>query len=188
VAEIKDLATMLNHRKPFRQSLFITALLIASLISTRPSYSQNLPQQGYPKVTGYMGVVHPLVTISNGSADYNFDGHYVMGVPTGINIWKSANIGFTMEFVPYVRVEGSVSKMSNLLFHPGVLVALGKGYTFAGRAAFETSGRFGFTPILNKVLVKGHSSSLFVALPLPVRFGNAKPTSFTAAFQFGIAF
>jgi hypothetical protein len=178
---------MFDHQKSISQSLFFAALLLAGLVLTSPSYSQSLPQQVY-KVTGYMGVVHPLVTISNGSTDYNFDGHYVVGLPTGINLWKSSKIGFTMEFVPYVRVEGGVSKMSNFLFHPGVLVALGKGYTFAGRAAFETSGRFGFTPVLNKVLVKGHSSSLFAALPLPVRFGNDKPTSFTAAFQFGIAF
>ncbi|CAM3881259.1 hypothetical protein MUGA111182_15020 [Mucilaginibacter galii] len=28
----------------------------------------------------------------------------------------------------------------------------------------------------------------FLWLSLPVRLGNAKPTSFTAAFQFGVAF
>jgi hypothetical protein len=68
------------------------------------------------------------------------------------------------------------------------LVALGKGYTFAGRAAFETSGRYGITPVFNKVIKKNKNSSYYIAIPLPVRFGNDKPASFTIAFQFGIAF
>ncbi|WP_276091446.1 hypothetical protein [Pedobacter sp. JY14-1] len=78
--------------------------------------------------------------------------------------------------------------MTNFTFHPGVLVALGKDWTFAGRAAFETSGRYGLTPVLNKTMIKGKSSSLFAAVPLPLRFGNDKPTSFGIGFQFGIAF
>lgn len=78
--------------------------------------------------------------------------------------------------------------MANFTFHPGVLVALGKGWTFAGRAAFETSGRYGLTPILNKTVIKGKATSLFAAVPLPIRFGNDRPASFTLGFQFGIAF
>jgi hypothetical protein len=109
-------------------------------------------------------------------------------MPTGINIWKSQKVGFSMEFVPFVRAENGSSKMNNFLFHPGVLLSLGKGFTFAGRAAFETSGRYGFTPVLNKTVIKNKNNSYFVAMPLPVRFGNDKPTSFTIGFQFGIAF
>jgi len=93
-----------------------------------------------------------------------------------------------MEMVPTIRAENGISKMSNFLFHPGVLVALGHGYTFAGRAAFETSGRYGVTPVFNKVLVKKKDYGYFAAIPLPVRFGNDKPTSFTIGFQFGIVF
>jgi len=168
--------------------IILALSLLCGLLLTRFAHAQTQPAQTYPKVTGYVGIVHPLVTFSSAGTDYNFNGHYVVGMPTGINLWKSNKIGFSMEFVPYIRNEAGTSKMSNFLFHPGVLVGLGKGYTFAGRAAFETSGRFGFTPVLNKVVVKNSSSSFFVALPLPVRFGNDKPTSFTAAFQFGVAF
>ena len=145
-------------------------------------------QATYPKVTGYVGIVHPIVAFSDGETTTNFNGHYVVGMPTGINLWKNPKVGFSMEFVPYVRAENGTSKMNNFLFHPGVLVALGKGFTFAGRAAFETSGRYGFTPVLNKTVIKNKNSSYFVALPLPVRFGNEKPASFTIGFQFGIAF
>lgn len=78
--------------------------------------------------------------------------------------------------------------MSNLLIHPGVVVALGKGFTFAGRAAFETSGRYGITPVLNKVVKKNKNSNYYVAVPLPLRVGNNRPASFTLGFQFGLSF
>lgn len=118
----------------------------------------------------------------------NFDGAYVVGLPTGINIWKSAKIGFSMECVPFVRVLGGDSRMNNFLFHPGALFALGHGYTLATRAAFETSGRYGFTPVLNKVVRKNRKSAYYVAVPVPVRFGNSQPSSLTVGFQFGVSF
>lgn len=78
--------------------------------------------------------------------------------------------------------------MSNLLFHPGLLFPIGKGTVIAARMAFETSGRYGFTPVLNKVIKKNKNSNFFIALPLPVRFGNNSPSTFTIAFQLGISF
>jgi hypothetical protein len=40
------------------------------------SYSQ--PPAGYPKITGYVGILHPLVTFGhNEKPHYNFDGAYV---------------------------------------------------------------------------------------------------------------
>lgn len=93
-----------------------------------------------------------------------------------------------MEIVPFIKADNGISKVSNTLIHPGILFALGKGYTFAGRAAFETSGRYGFTPVLNKILIKKKHHSFFAAIPIPLRFGNSLPTSSTIAFQFGIGF
>lgn len=157
-----------------------------------PFSTQVFAQQSqvvtYPRITGYVGILHPVVTISNDVPHYNFDGVYVVGMPTGINIWKSPKIGFSMEFVPIIRAAGGTSRMNNFLFHPGALFGLGKGFTLATRAAFETSGRYGFTPVLNKVVLKGKGCSYFVAVPIPVRFGNSQATSVTAAFQFGISF
>lgn len=142
----------------------------------------------YPKVAGYVGIIHPLVSFSEEGTTSNFEGYYIVGMPTGINIWKTAKIGFSAEFVPFVRAENGISRMSNFLFHPGILVALGKGYTFAGRAAFETSGRYGLTPVLNKAVIRNKNSNYFVAVPIPIRFGNDHPASLTFGFQFGFAF
>ncbi|RVT75739.1 hypothetical protein EOD40_09810 [Flavobacterium sufflavum] len=160
------------------------AILLVLLTFSSSIFSQTT----YPKITGYFGIMHPLVSINKDETTVNFRDYYAIGFPTGINIWKSEKIGFSFEVVPNIKDDQGTSKVNNLLFHPGVLVALGHGYTFAGRLAFETSGRYGVTPVINKTIKKNANSSYFVAVPLPVRFGNDHPASFTVGFQFGIAF
>ncbi|URC11691.1 hypothetical protein [Flavobacterium sp. B183] len=145
-------------------------------------------QTTYPKITGYFSVMHPITTFSEEGTTVNFRDYYSVNFPTGINIWKSPKIGFSFEIAPNIRTENGISKVSSVLFHPGVLVALGDGYTFAGRAAFETSGRFGVTPVISKTVIKNTNSSYYVSIPLPLRFGNDHPTTFTVGLQFGIAF
>lgn len=142
----------------------------------------------YPRMAGYVGILHPLVTFSREETVTNFKDYYVVGLPTGINLWKSQKVGFSVEVVPLIRAQNGTSRMANLLFHPGVLIGLGHGFTLAGRAAFETAGRYGFTPVLNKIVKKAKNSGYFVAVPIPVRFGNDHPASVTLGFQFGITF
>ncbi|MFN4314456.1 MAG: hypothetical protein ACK4E0_09200 [Chitinophagaceae bacterium] len=144
--------------------------------------------QGNSKLGGYVGIVHPIVTLSKDRVITNFKDTYTVGLPVGINIWKSPGVGFSVEFVPFVRADSSGSRMNNLLFHPGLLLALGKGWTLAGRAAFESGGRYGFTPVINKIVKKTKGLGYFVAVPMPVRFGNSHPPSFTAGIQVGITF
>lgn len=145
-------------------------------------------QETYPKITGYFGVYHPIITTSSEQTNLNFRDYYAVGFPTGINIWKSSKIGFSFEIVPNIKVQGASDKVTNIVFHPGVLVALGNGYTFTGRMAFENSGRYGVTPVINKTVIKNANSSYFVAVPLPVRFGNDHPATVTIGVQLGIAF
>lgn len=159
-------------------------VIVLFLFSAIPSVSQPV----FPRIAAYVGIVHPITTFSKNETVTNFKDFYVVGMPVGINIWKSQKIGFTFEVVPFIRSEKGISRMNNFLFHPGVLVSLGKGFTFAGRVAFETSGRFGLTPVFNKTVLKDKNVSYFIAIPLAARFGNDRPASFTPAFQFGIAF
>lgn len=189
--------TMLRH---FTGKLLIAFCILITLASaaraqqqTQPtsvpaSTATSAPAPTYPRVAGYIGILHPIVTFSDEGTATNFDRYYVVGLPTGINIWKSPKIGFSAEFVPLVRAEKGASKMANFLFHPGILVTLTPGLTFAGRAAFETAGRYGFTPVLNKIVKKNKNSGYFVAVPVPFRFGNGHPASVTVGFQFGITF
>lgn len=163
-------------------------VLLYTIICYPHKLSAQTNSTAYPRIAGHVGIVHPLISFSSTGTHSNFKESYTVGMPLGINIWKSSKIGFSLEIVPSVRAENGSSRVSNTLIHPGILFALGKGLTFAGRAAFETSGRYGFTPVLNKVLVKKKHHSYFAAIPLPVRFGNSLPISSTIAFQFGIGF
>jgi hypothetical protein len=78
------------------------------------TYAQSAP--GYPKIAGYVGILHPIVTFSREGTTTNFKNFYLGGLPTGINIWKR--------------------------------------------------------PVINKIVRKNKNSGYFVAVPLPVRFGN----------------
>lgn len=158
----------------------IPALLVFSITT--------IAQTTYPKITGYFSVLHPIVTFSSEETTVNFRDYYVVAFPTGINIWKSSKIGFSLEIAPSIKTDDGVSKVNSVLFHPGVLVALGHGFTFAGRAAFETNGRFGVTPVITKTVIKNTNSSYYVSVPIPVRFGNDHPATFTSGIQLGIAF
>ena len=145
-------------------------------------------QTTYPKITGYFSVMHPIATLSSEETTVNFRDYYVVNFPTGINIWKSAKIGFSFEIAPSIKTDEGISKVNSVLFHPGVLVALGNGYSFAGRVAFETSGRFGVTPVISKTIIKNTNSSFYISLPFPIRLGNDHPATFTSGLQLGIAF
>jgi hypothetical protein len=81
-------------------------------------YAQETPPV-YPRIAGYVGILHPLVTFSGEGTVTNFKSYYIVGLPTGINIWKSAKIGFSVEIVPLIRAENGTSKVSNLLYAGG---------------------------------------------------------------------
>lgn len=168
---------------------YYVIIALFALVFVSQINAQQQTQVSYPKIAAYVGILHPLVTYSiDSKPHYNFDDSYVVGMPIGINIWKNPKVGFSVEFVPLIRAADGLSKMNNFLFHPGALFALGNGFTLATRAAFETSGRYGFTPVLNKIVMKGKQVNYFVAVPVPARFGNDLPASLTVGFQFGIIF
>lgn len=160
---------------------FFAILLLFSVLSLR---SQTV----YPKVTGYFGILHPIVNISSETTQFNFSSNYVVGAPTGINLWKNAKIGYSLEMVPFLKSENGNTRMYNVLFHPGVLVKLNPSLTFAGRLAFETTGRFGFTPIFTKTVIKKKDHSFYLSVPFPFRFGNNVLPTVGTGLQVGIAF
>ena len=161
-------------------------ILILSGLSGNPVLAQTPPS--YPRMAVYLGVLHPLVTMDEKGSETNFGQYYVVGFPIGLNLWKTQKVGFSVEIVPIIRAENGSSRVANVLFHPGVLVNLGHDFTLASRLAFETSGRYGVTPVLNKIVKRGPTLSYFVAAPVPLRFGNDRPTSLTLGLQFGIVF
>ena len=171
---------ILSFQKTF---LFLTIIVFAS----SKINAQNEVEK-FPKITGFVAIIHPLITFTSDETTTNFSDYYIVGMPIGINIWKNKKIGFSFELVPYIKSDNEISKTNNLLIHPGILVKLNHGYTFAGRVAFETSGRYGFTPVISKVIKKYDDYAYYISVPSPVRFGNDKPSSIGLGFQFGISF
>ncbi len=146
------------------------------------------PNKDYPKTTGYMSIVHPIVTAYTNETVYNFTNDYTVGFPVGINILKSDKLGFSFEITPFIKANATTSLMSNLLFHPGVILRFPKGVSVNNRLAFETSGRFGYTLVLSKVVAKTAQHNFFVAMPFPLRWGNNKAFSAGVGLQAGITF
>ena len=62
------------------------------------------------------------------------------------------------------------------------------GLTIISRLAFETQGRYGFTPVINQIYARTKDINYFVALSLPARFGNDLPASVGLNFQIGFIF
>ncbi len=134
-------------------------------------------------------MVHVLATADiDGGTTHNFNPAYTVGFPTGLNILKSDRIGFSFEITPFIRTENGTSRMSNILFHPGVMFRFPKRFTINQRLAFETNGRFGTTTVFSKVVKVYKNSTLFVATPIPLRAGNNQPISIGLGLQVGIGF
>lgn len=166
--------------------LSIIFFILVGHLSTR-LYAQN-ELEVFPKIKGTLGILNPLVTFSSEETTTNFKDYYIIGMPIALNIWKNKKIGFSFEIVPTIKSDKEISKVNNVIIHPGVLIRLKHEFTFAGRVAFETSGRYGFTPVLSKAVGIHKDYNYYVSLPIPVRFGNNKPASITLGLQFGISF
>lgn len=163
-------------------------LVVFILSSICIASAQQTVGNGYPKTTGYISVVHPIVTFDRDGATYNFTNYYTVGFPTGINILKSDKFGYSFEVVPFIKAIGGSSKTSNVLFHPGIMFRRPHGFTIITRMAFETAGRYGTTLVFNKVIKKTATNSYFISMPVPFRFGNDQPASVGFALQLGVTF
>lgn len=163
--------------------LFLILLLLISL---------NLKAQqlktDYPKVTGYISVVHPIVAVYENETTYNFNNDYTVGFPVGVNILKSDKLGFSFEITPFIKSVNGNASVSNMLFHPGIILRFPKGFSINNRMAFETSGRFGYTAVFSKIIARTPMHNFFVAMPIPFRFGVTKTFSVGAGLQVGITF
>jgi|GEM_PF-271676 hypothetical protein len=145
----------------------------------------------YPKVVGYLSFILPLetLTLSTGKFTPNFSNHTSsIGFPVGVNVLYSDRFGFSYELTPTIKASGGSSKMSNLVFDPGTMFRFDHGFTIISRVAFETSGRYGFTPVFNKIYAHTKDVNYFVALSLPTRFGESEPATIGLNLQLGFIF
>jgi hypothetical protein len=169
-------------------NLYLKQILALSLFFTVSTQCYSQQTTGYPRITGYFSILNPVGTWTSEGFTSNFSNVYTVVFPFGMNILKSDSFGVSFEIAPAIRTENNNPKVSSVLFHPGAMFRFQHGFTFIGRMAFETNGRFGVTPVFNKVVKKGKDASFFASVPFPVRFGNNLPASVSTGLQLGITF
>jgi hypothetical protein len=148
----------------------------------------KLAEPTYPKTVGYLSFIIPFVTVTKDATTWNFNETTSIGFPVGVNVLYSKSFGFSYEFTPTIKWGAGTSKVSNILFDPGTMFRFDHGFTIITRLAFETSGRYGFTPVFNQVYARSKAVNYFVALSTPFRFGNSADPSIGLNLQIGFTF
>jgi hypothetical protein len=161
---------------------------ISDTTKAAASLNQKTGVKSYPMTVGYLSFIIPFFTIDRTGTTPNFNGTTKIGFPVGVNVLYSDKFGFSYEFTPTIASGKGVSKTSSLLFDPGTMFRFQHGFTFISRLAFETSGRYGFTPVFNQVYAHTQAVNYFVALSTPARFGNSQPASIGLNLQLGFTF
>jgi len=147
----------------------------------------------YPYSKAYLSFIIPWVTVNRNTTTTEFQTATTIGFPVGINVYFSKSFAFSYEITPSIAAskptkgEGT-SKTSNLLFDPGPMFRFSHGWNFIARLAFETQGRYGFTPVLNKVYARTKAVDYWFSVSAPVRFGNSLPASVGGNLQIGFTF
>lgn len=172
------------------RSFVLTVSLM--LLFTANLFSQTQPSPPtYPKMVGYLSFIIPVITINKSTTTNDFSGgfsNFAIGFPVGVNILYSEHFGFSYEITPTVQAGQGTTKTSKILFDPGPMFRFNHGFTIITRLAFETSGRYGFTPVFNQIYARTKAVNYFVAMSLPARFGNAELPSIGLGLQFGFIF
>lgn len=177
---------------------YLILLLFIFIISLSRLYSQpaNNPEPTiptHPIVKGYFSFIIPWVTISKDGTTTEFQKFTTIGFPVGMNVYYNERFGISYEITPSVqwyKSEGSAlfSKTNNLLFDPGLIFRCNHGFNIVPRLAFETQGRYGFTPVFNKVYLQTKAVDYWFSVSFPTRFGNNAPASIGGNLQIGFTF
>jgi hypothetical protein len=119
------------------------------------------------RVGGHFGAVIPLVTRANGTTTSIAD-DFVIGFPTGITIRTTPRWAFDLEVVPAIQNE---PLHIDLTIHPGVIASIAGGFSAGVRMAFDVNRpSWGFTPLVNRAVTLGGTTSVFGEVVVPIRF------------------
>ena len=174
-----------------RKSVLVLVLLLSLFAAKAQSDTTKLPQ--YHMVKAYLSFIIPWVTINKNTTTAEFQTATTIGFPVGVNVYSSPHFGFSYEITPSIVWQKSdgktgTSKTSNVLFDPGPIFRFAHGFNIIARLAFETQGRYGFTPVFNKVYLRTRDLDYWFSVSTPVRFGNNAPASIGASLQIGFTF
>jgi len=173
--------------------LFVLLFLCFSVVVLAQRIDSARAGETYPRVKTYVSFIIPWVTINKNTTTYEFQNATTIGFPVGVNVYFRKRFGFSYEITPSVAWsqpagKAGTSKTSNLLIDPGPIFRLDHGFNIIPRLAFETQGRYGFTPVFNKVYCRTPDVDYWFSVSFPARFGNNQPASIGASLQIGFTF
>jgi hypothetical protein len=192
-----------NLKKEITNRIALTGVLMAtiiiSLLAPKTTFSQTAQARlsdttktavktTYPKVYGYMSFILPLETYSSSHFTPDFNGTTKIGFPIGVNVLYSDKFGFSYEITPTIKEAKKINGVSSILFDPGTMFRFEHGFTIITRLAFQTDGKYGFTPVFNQVYARTKYVNYFVAGSVPVRFGGGEASSIGLSLQIGFIF
>jgi hypothetical protein len=135
------------------------AALLALACPGQPAGAQD-------RLGGHIGAVFPLVDHVGGETTTIAD-DFAIGFPMGITIKTSDNWAFDLELVPAIQNDPLDVALT---VHPGMIRALPRGWAAGLRVAFVVNrASWGFTPLVNKTLARGHGYAWFVEGVMPIR-------------------
>jgi hypothetical protein len=140
-------------------------------------WDTNIPESSIV-LRYHVGIVQIALGVKRGNITFldKLD-FYSLGFPVGITLKTPGKIKFDLEFVPVLKpfINSGNPYSVLLLIYPSNLYALWEVWTFGFRLAFKTGeGQIGFTPLLNKGFKCSNSTSFFIELVAPARFGTYK--------------
>ncbi len=169
----------------FKSLLKIRNIVFLMILWTQMANAQGTAET---KISSYIGIVHPIYTIQKGKFTTNFKDYYQVGMTTAIIVKKAKNYAYNFEFVGFIRNENGITRMNNLMLHPGVSFYLKHNWALTPRMGFETSGRFGPTLVVSKTMFKPGGHPVNFNLVNLLRFGNDTGASFTNAINLTFGF
>jgi hypothetical protein len=177
-------------KKIIRIALPVFALASSCIVNAQSQPPEHPP---YPYVKGYLSFIIPWVTINKNETVTEFEKATTIGFPVGLNVYYGPKFGLSFEITPTVQWSQQTdsvvkSKTSNLLIDPGPIFRFKNGFNIVARLAFETQGRYGFTPVFNKVYARTKDVDYWFSVSLPARFGNNMPASLGLNLQIGFTF
>ena len=180
-------------RKTIALFVFFAIQLGAGHLFAQTQTAEPSAAPTYPYAKAYLSFIIPWVTINKNTTTTEFQNATTIGFPVGLTVYYSKHFGFSYEITPSIQASKpskgqGTSKTSNLLFDPGPMFRFSHGWNFIARLAFETQGRYGFTPVLNKVYARTKAVDYWFSLSAPVRFGNTQPASIGGNLQIGFTF
>lgn len=180
-------------RKLIALLAILTSFTVTTQLKAQSKVATASAVPTYPQVKAYVSFILPLVTINKNTTTTQFEYATTIGFPVGINILYSKTFGFSYEINPVLVWQKSdgkpgTSKTTNIVFDPGPIFRFNNGFNIIARLAFETQGRYGFTPVFNKVYLKTSNINYWLSVSTPVRFGNSMPASVGVSLQIGFTF